>query len=306
MAGLHFGSRGGGDADPASGTFMASTMQDFDSGFSVRRLRQGYLGSAMRVQRHSDDAELDIGFLPNGWLDVFSLLEFAGAGTASVKTWYDQGASATNGVMTTRAKQPVIVSSGVLQLKNGHPALRFTDTAITELAGIDLPLLDVNNLSVFSVLTFEVAAASGNPRAIVTREVADAFGSFRYGLRTNDNNPRIDLRPSTAMGTYAGVLVATNVPGAAPFGQQVQTSILFDSAPSAVNDKTKFYGDGSLLTNSTPSSATPATETRSSIGSHGLAGTTFHGTMQEIVYWKSLKTAQRAEVENNQAGFFIV
>ena len=312
MAGLHFGSRGGGDADPASGTFMASTMQDFDSGFSVRRLRQGYLGSAMRVQRHSDDAELDIGFLPNGWLDVFALLEFAGTGIASVKTWYDQGASATNGTMATRAQQPVIVESGVLVMDNGMPALKFTDTALSKLSDIDLPFLDDDGLmSLFCVISPNGGDfSSGNPRGIVGKQSPDVFGSFGYGYANNSNQFRLDVRPSASMGTFLGNIFTDADPAPIVNGEQVQHTFVYNgTSAGTVKDKAQFYVNGGAeIIERGPYTIAPASDEVSYIGaSHPTVATThFNGLMQEIVYWKANKTAQRAGVENNQAAFFTI
>lgn len=56
--------------------------------YSVLQQR-GYAGPCLRVQRTSDNAQLDIQFL-NGVCDVASAMTFAGAGSAFVIKWYDQ------------------------------------------------------------------------------------------------------------------------------------------------------------------------------------------------------------------------
>tara|TARA_R110002020_G_scaffold210323_1_gene416337 strand:+ start:285 stop:1190 length:906 start_codon:yes stop_codon:yes gene_type:complete len=59
--------------------------------WSLRKLRSTYTGSAIRVRRDSDDAELDIGFVDN-YLDTGSLYTFlSGSGDyGRLHTWYDQ------------------------------------------------------------------------------------------------------------------------------------------------------------------------------------------------------------------------
>ena len=44
--------------------------------FSLRRLRAGYTGPAVRVRRFSDGAVLDVGFNADGRLDTDSMLAF--------------------------------------------------------------------------------------------------------------------------------------------------------------------------------------------------------------------------------------
>ena len=91
--------------------------------YSLRKLRSGQT-IAIRVQRSSDNAEQDIGFVGNE-LDTASLLSFCGAGNGFVTTWYDQSGNGYNATQTTQANQPQIVSSGVVITENGKPAIQF-------------------------------------------------------------------------------------------------------------------------------------------------------------------------------------
>lgn len=89
--------------------------------YSFRKLRNDYMGSACRVRRGSDDSEMDIGFLGEDF-DAPTLLTFAGAGDAFLKTRYDQSGSGDDAVQATAAAQTRIVSAGVLDIKNSLPA----------------------------------------------------------------------------------------------------------------------------------------------------------------------------------------
>lgn len=95
-------------------------------GYSLRKLRTAYSGSAVRVRRSSDNAEQDIGFA-SGRLDTASLLSFCGVGNGFVTTWYDQVGS-TNATQTTAGSQPQIVDTGSLIVSEfSKPAIRIVD-----------------------------------------------------------------------------------------------------------------------------------------------------------------------------------
>lgn len=97
-------------------------------GYSLRRLRTAYTGSAVRVRRSSDNAEQDIGFV-SGRLDTASLLSFCGAGNGFVTTWYDQ-VGTNNAGQGTAADQPQIVSSGSLIVTERNvAAIQFIDVS---------------------------------------------------------------------------------------------------------------------------------------------------------------------------------
>ncbi len=94
--------------------------------YSTRLLLSAYFGNPLlRVRRSSDDAELNIGHASNGALDTAALLAFAGAGSAYVKTFYDQNGS-RNVTIGTNGAQPRIVNSGAVELiATGIPGVKF-------------------------------------------------------------------------------------------------------------------------------------------------------------------------------------
>lgn len=90
--------------------------------YSLKKLRDAYTGSAIRVRRSSDNTEQNIGFIGEN-LDTSALTSFCGSGNGFVSTWYDQSGNARNATQTTAANQPQIVSSGSIILENGKPAI---------------------------------------------------------------------------------------------------------------------------------------------------------------------------------------
>ena len=96
--------------------------------FSLRKLSTAYLGSAIQVRRSSDNATQDIGFTAGGDLDQVTLTTFVGAGNNGfVSIWYDQSGNGRNAIQATAANQPRIVNTGVVELVNGKPTVRWTD-----------------------------------------------------------------------------------------------------------------------------------------------------------------------------------
>jgi hypothetical protein len=72
-------------------TVLDKLSVDADAAYSLRKLRKAYTGSAIRVRRSSDNAELDIGFTNSGNLNTAALLAHCGASDGLVTTWYNQG-----------------------------------------------------------------------------------------------------------------------------------------------------------------------------------------------------------------------
>ena len=103
---------------------LLDTYSSATVAYSLRKLRNGYYGFAIRVRRSSDNAEQDIAFKTDGTLDTTSLLAFVGSGNGFVTTWYDQSGNGYNAYQSTAINQPLIVSSGSLTTNGGKPAIR--------------------------------------------------------------------------------------------------------------------------------------------------------------------------------------
>jgi 3D (Asp-Asp-Asp) domain-containing protein len=123
MIGIGIGVGRGGTAplgllDTYPGAFAA---------YSVRKLRNAYSGSAIRVRRSSDNTEQDIGFSSDN-LDATALTTFCSGTDGFVTTWYDQSGNSRNATNTTAADQPQIVSSGSIINVNSKPSIKFQDS----------------------------------------------------------------------------------------------------------------------------------------------------------------------------------
>jgi hypothetical protein len=86
--------------------------------YSLRKLRSGYAGAAIRVRRSSDNAEQDILFGNNGTINENQLISFIGGNSGFVSVWYDQSLNGLNASRTVQLEQPRIVLSGVVDKSN--------------------------------------------------------------------------------------------------------------------------------------------------------------------------------------------
>ena len=98
------------------------------------RLDKDYAGSCIRVRRHSDNAEQDIGFSGDS-LDTSALTSFVGASTGYVTKWYDQSGNNNDLTETTNSLQPIIVTSGTIETSGGLPAIKQTGDLRLKVSG---------------------------------------------------------------------------------------------------------------------------------------------------------------------------
>jgi hypothetical protein len=97
--------------------------------YSLRKVKSGYSGNAIRVRRSSDNAEADIGFDSSGNLNTTALLAHVGAGNGFVTTWYDQSGNARDISHSTASAQPRIVNAGAIDTQNSKPSILFNGTS---------------------------------------------------------------------------------------------------------------------------------------------------------------------------------
>jgi hypothetical protein len=82
--------------NPSSGLALDQIGVSAAAAYSLRKLRAGYTGSAIRVRRSSDNAELDIGFTASGELDINALRSFFGIGNDVARLDYNPATARTN------------------------------------------------------------------------------------------------------------------------------------------------------------------------------------------------------------------
>jgi hypothetical protein len=147
-------------APPVSSGFIGllDTYSGAAVAYSVRLLSSTYAGPAIRVRRSSDNTEQNIGFDSSGNLDTASLLSFCGAGNGFVTTWYDQSGNGVNISTSIASQQPLIVQTGVVNLVNSKPAIKYGQiNQFNKLVGVyptPQPYLLTTLQSTYSVFNF--------------------------------------------------------------------------------------------------------------------------------------------------------
>lgn len=241
--------------------------------FSLRKLSSAYTGFAVQVLRSSDNATQDIGFTVSGDLDTAALKTFVGSNNATVSIWYDQSGNGRSLSQATVSHQPALVSSGVINRDNGHPAIRFTGQIAT---------------SNYQALFLGTAMTTVGHISVVHRFAAggDAFMLGHSGAYNWHSNA-----PSTLISsTYASASVQTGS------GWTNATAV----APTAMA-----WPATLTLTELQP--ATPAAGTAwDNIGTDRItAHNTTEGTYGElIVFPAALTTTARQAMEVNQTAYF--
>jgi hypothetical protein len=250
--------------------------------YSLRKLRAAYTGSAIRVRRSSDNAEVDIGFTVNSDLDTAALLTHVGSGNGFVTTWYDQSGNNRHATQTTAGSQPRIVSNGVLDISNGKPAIRFNGSN-TFFSGVSLPLSQLTLSSVLNDVTqagdirYSIGTGSGLPGRGI-------FSSFQFS-----SNKSLGYIPD------AGVPVVQT--GFLPtIGQSYVVSLTTTATASSIWANGGNNATGGIMTLN-----------QLFIGQRGDNFWYYDGYNSEtIVFPSALSTTDRQTLERNEGGYYTI
>jgi hypothetical protein len=245
--------------------------------YSLRKLRNGYTGAAIRVRRSSDNTEQDIGFVGVD-LDTASLLSFVGAGNGFVTTWYDQQGS-FNVTQSTLANQPQIVASGVTILRGGKPALKFDGSNDTfERPSI---VIGVNSVSYFSVSNNDMnnSAYALSSQSHVTNDTIRTINDRRTTIKRN-------LIINNTLGTLFAADMST-------FRNDANIRLLSSFIDSSNNMSA--FDNGA--TGGTATYTGTVTNNYFRLG--GQASQFLNGTISEFIGYNTDESANRTAIESN-------
>lgn len=266
------GGRGAGGGT----SLLLDTYTGAAAAYSLRKLRSGYTGNAIRVRRSSDSAEQEIGFA-SGVLDTASLTTFCGAGDGFVVTWYDQSENSRNVTQATTTLQPQIVSAGSVITEGSNPAVQFdgTDDCLT----ISSISLDLATFSSFSVFRF-----SSTPTSFIFSYSLASDSADRHTLFNNAPTSQFIFRHG---GSNPGAAVSGNL------NHNIASCVYDASAENVAINGSAFTTNAKVVS---------ATADRILIGSRG--GLTFPGKLQEHFSFAADMTDEKAAIESNMAAFY--
>jgi hypothetical protein len=275
-------------------SFTGLLNESYGSGaaaaYSVRRLNGLYTGSAIEVERSSDNQTQDIGFDVDGNLDESALTTFCTGTTCKVRTWYDQSVTGGTGSgndaqQTDHTKQPTIYTGGALVKENGKVAVQFDGSN------------DV--LKTSSVL---ISGTVG--RSMFVTAKADTIGINSIFSLTDNGNATGTLWRFTPE-------VAIRVIGAQVFDNNpmhVQTLGSVHLAASSNIADISYFENGAQVTATSLGTTDPINTTSlgvSEIGGYQDGASWFYdGNIQEIVMYASDQSSNRTSIESNIGDYF--
>jgi len=244
--------------------------------YSLRKLRNAYSGSAIRVRRASDNAEQDIGFDANNELDTTALTTFCSGTNGFITTWYDQSTIGRNATQTTAIRQPQIVSSGNVTNDGGKPALTFNGSYYLEI--VNRPLTAETQYAFFAVAN---AQTQNNYEMLFTQSNAGG-NAGRIEFRRNLGNNNINILDGTASGFVS----------VGSINQRLLYSIMRDSTT------TKLYFNG-VFDSQNISAISPVGNFTSNIGARVNSQFFYNGLQQEMIIYATDQTVNQPNIDSN-------
>ena len=179
------------NAGGAAGTFFLDEYSGAAVAYSLRKLSSSTT-NVIRVRESGANAEQDFS---SSEITDGTLTTFTGSNDGFVTTWYDQSGSDNNAVQTTAINQPKIVSSGVVELENGLPALNFD--------GINdnLDITSANVGSTFFVsLVYRSNRTSSEDYIVVGDGLASRIRLYSTQIRTYINSATYTFAATSGFG----------------------------------------------------------------------------------------------------------
>lgn len=276
---------------------------EFTICYSVRKLRPSYTGYCMRVRRHLDNAEQDIGFV-GSHLDTVSLMSFVGAQNGYVSIWYNQGIDGSDYdvINTNASNQPQIVRWGLLLEQEGRPTVVFygSQSLITK----DTPLVYLGTpISIFAVAYCEKTGNDANLGINWCRLIGNYSDCYWFFGRYYDKTLQSMFGDSTQW-QFAG---STSGDGCTMFANSELSWHRVRMLATTMEDGTDNY----LYCNGLFVSKTTNLEMASFTGKFSVGGSyteaysqAWIGNIQEVIIYRGHRLELRQAIENYADSYF--
>ena len=248
---------------------------------SLRKLRTAYTGFCIQVQRDSDGATLNIGFV-NNVLDTTTLLTFVGAANGRVITLYDQSGNANDLTKDLVIPAPKIVNSGIIYTANSKPTILFVST---EFLNFTTSLSSFNPISLF--LT-QKANNTTNAGGYIGHSSGGGSGPIFGVINGNSTYFNFGFNANSVNGGN-GILVGTNM----------------NNINMVVNSTNYYPYINNTTNNFSISTWAPSTTLYSRLGS-AYPGQTPNAYISEMIIYKTDQLANRTGIVNNTNSFYTL
>jgi hypothetical protein len=255
---------------------LLDTFSGAAAAYSLRNLqgRSGKDSAVIRVRRSSDNTESD--FTATEVSDG-TLAAWVGAGNDGfVRTWYDQSGNGRHATQASTARQPQIVSNGVLLAKNLRPTINFdgSDDFLTNTTAIN------QQITLFIVCSTDITPPSVPIVAFDGNTTTTSRNIFSVNNTTRN------------LGMFAGVPL--NMTSAAP---AVDTLFLGYGLFNTTQSEVAFNG----LVGATGNAGSQVLDLGWRIGAERalVSGFQWDGKISEVVFWAANQSSNRVGIEAN-------
>ena len=264
-----------------TGSILDSLSVSSVGAYSLRKLRDAYVGNCIKVRRSSDSALLDVGF-SNGALDSAAVLAFVGTGDGYIYTWYDQSGYGRDFAQVSSA-QPKIVSVGALTMQGTKPTSLFSSSRLAATINAFAAGFCVNAVAIVK---------SGSLPALVDKSTTSGIAAPWMMFGTNGQWNRCYLGDGSVQNFYAPTV---------PTGTLQVITHDADASSKLAN----FYANGTLNNSATVSTTYADTANLVTLGGRGDGSTNLQGNLSEtILFAAPLPTADRHTLERNQGTYY--
>ena len=289
----------------AAFTGILDTYSGATAAYSLRLLRSGYSGSAIRVRRADDNAEQDIGFR-NNELDTSSLATFSLGSDCFITTWYEQsGASgAANLIQSTASNQPKIYDGATssVVLENGKPTIEFDYTSTQHFSASPTnwsSIVDDTNHTISMVYNLNQYSS---PRStlynIASDEVSGGEGDTHIAMARSAGLRIGFFDKSVGSITKTAGFISTI--GGAQNGVQYLVTSIYDT------ENLNSFANSTIDDNNTSNPEAPKTANKFFIGANSNSGNPMDGNLQEFIIWNADQTSNRSGIETNINDFYSI
>jgi len=301
---------------PVGGNLLLDQYAGAVAAYSIRKIRFGYSGAAIRVRKDTTgQPEQDIGFV-NNELDTSALKTFAGNNSAFVTIWYDQSTNSRNATQTTQANQPRIVNGGTIDRQNGKPCIIYDGTNDHFNTST---VADWNFLHQSGNYTNFMVARAGNvtdPEAIyifwgTTNTLTRRGAYFAHDTRSSAARDRV-LVHIIANGSSAICSHVQNA-GSTAANTQFLIYLFADPTNATLANRSYFATNANALSNLNGTSgsvsvgdANHSLRLGTAANAAGTNGLFLLGSQQEVIFYSSNQSANRTAISNNINSFYSI